>query len=283
MKRRDFKRIALCVLGGLILAAAIKNFAYAAGLLPAGFAGLTILIQDIFKAAAGISLPYGPVYLLINLPVIILAFIKIGKKFTAYSCLTIVIVSVFTDLIPVFDITDDVLLLSIFGGIVGGTGVSLCLLGDATSGGTDFISIFISEKTKKDSWNYILAFNAFILLCAGLMFGWDKALYSIIYQFASTEVIQYTYGRYKKNTLFIITNKGNEVAETISRLTSHGATEIEAKGMYNGKNRTIIYSVIDSDETRQVIKEIKEEDPEAFINSVRTDHLSGRYFMRPND
>ena len=283
MRKRDFKRIALCVLGGLILAAAIKNFAYAAGLLPAGFAGLTILIQDIFRDAAGIDLPYGPVYLLINLPAIILAFVKIGKRFTIYSCLTIVVVSVFTDLMPVWDITDDTLLLSIFGGIVGGTGVSLCLLGDATSGGTDFISIFIAEKTKKDAWNYILAFNALVLIIAGLMFGWDKALYSIIYQFASTEVIQYTHGRYKKNTLFIITEKPEEVAETISELTSHGATEIDATGVYQGRSRAMIYSVIDSDETREVIKKVKERDPGAFINSVRTEHLSGRYFMRPND
>ena len=109
------------------------------------------------------------------------------------------------------------------------------------------------------------------------------ALYSIIFQFISTEMIQYVYRRYKKNTLFIITNKPEEVAETISRMTKHGATRIDATGMHDEKKRSMIYSVIDSDELRDLIKEIKKTDPDAFINSVKTDHLSGRYFMRPND
>ena len=283
MTKRDIKRIVQCLLGGLLLAAVVKNFALAAGLIPAGFSGLTILTQNIADEFAGVTLPYGPIYLLFNLPAIILAFVKIGKKFTIYSCLTIVTVGLCTDFMPTVYITDNVLLLSIFGGVLNGFAVSICLLADATSGGTDFVAIFLSERLNRDAWKYIFIFNVVVLTCAGLLFGWEMALYSIIFQFISTEMIQYVYRRYKKNTLFIITNKPEEVAETISRMTKHGATRIDATGMYDETKRSMIYSVIDSDELRDLIKEIKKTDPDAFINSVKTDHLSGRYFMRPND
>ena len=180
MTKRDIKRIVQCLLGGLLLAAVVKNFALAAGLIPAGFSGLTILTQNIADEFAGVTLPYGPIYLLFNLPAIILAFVKIGKKFTIYSCLTIVTVGLCTDFMPTVYITDNVLLLSIFGGVLNGFAVSICLLADATSGGTDFVAIFLSERLNRDAWKYIFIFNVVVLACAGLLFGWrlgDGALF----------------------------------------------------------------------------------------------------------
>lgn len=277
------KRIMLCVAAGLIMAFNIRSFVRSGDLLPGGFSGLTILIQSILLKFCGVSIPYGPVYVGLNLFPVILSFRAIGKRFTAYSCITIAIVAFLTDFIPSFDITSDVLLISIFGGLINGVAVSLCLNAGATSGGTDFISIYISERFKVDAWNYILLFNVFVLTCDGFLFGWNKALYSMIFQYVSTQVVNTLYKRYKKDTLFIVTEHPQEIAELISRLTNHGATRMNAEGMYEGKKKSLVYSVIDSTELKTLIEEIRKADPDAFVNAVRTDRISGRYYMRPQD
>lgn len=261
----------------------LRTFVHTGGLLPGGFSGLTLLLQSIGIHFFGITIPYGPLYFLMNLFPIILSFRKIGKKFTAYSCVTIGVVALLTDQIPAYILTSDVLLISVFGGIINGLAISLCLSENATSGGTDFIAIYISEKYKVDAFNYILIFNMVILLCDGFLFGWDKALYSIIFQYVSTQMINTTYKRYKKNTLFIVTEHPKEVTEVINRLTMHGATEMDVIGTYKDTPRSMIYSVINADEIRDVLKDIRQEDPAAFVNVLRTDQLSGRYYMRPND
>ena len=119
----------------------------------------------------------------------------------------IVLTGIFTDMIPAYVITYDILLLSIFGGLINGAVISMCLLVNATSGGTDFIAIYLSDKKGIDSFNVVLGINTVILAIAGLLFGWDKALYSIIFQYASTQVLHMLYKKYQQATLFVVTNK----------------------------------------------------------------------------
>ena len=282
-RKNKVLRVLMCMAAGLIMSFNIRSFVRSGDLLPGGFSGLSILIQNIFGRLLGISIPYGPIYVLLNIFPVILSFRKIGKRFTVYSCITIAIVAFLTDFIPVFEITSDVLLISVFGGLINGFAVSLFLNAGATSGGTDFISIYFSEKFKIETWNYILLFNVFVLVCDGFLFGWDKALYSIIFQFVSTQVVNAMYKRYRKDTLFVVTEHPKEIAELINRLTNHGATRMNAEGMYEGNKKSLIYSVIDSEELKHIMEEIRKADPEAFINAIRTDRISGRFYMRPND
>ncbi len=282
-RKNKVLRVLMCMAAGLIMSFNIRSFVRSGDLLPGGFSGLSILIQNIFGRLLGISIPYGPIYVLLNIFPVILSFRKIGKRFTVYSCITIAIVAFLTDFIPVFEITSDVLLISVFGGLINGFAVSLCLNAGATSGGTDFISIYFSEKFKIETWNYILLFNVFVLVCDGFLFGWDKALYSIIFQFVSTQVVNAMYKRYRKDTLFVVTEHPKEIAELINRLTNHGATRMNAEGMYEGNKKSLIYSVIDSEELKHIMEEIRKADPDAFINAIRTDRISGRFYMRPND
>lgn len=280
---KESKRVILCIAAGIIMSVNLSTFVHTGGLLPGGFSGLTLLIQNIFQRYAGITLPYSAVYIALNLFPAVLSFRKIGKKFTIYSGITILLTSILTDFIPKTAITYDILLISIFGGIINGFAVSLCLIGKATSGGTDFIAIAISEKYHVDAFNYILIFNAVMLTIDGFLFGWDKALYSIIFQFTSTQVINIIYKRYKKNTLFIVTDNPQTVAEAINRLTQHGATRISAHGTYDNSARQLIYSVVSTDELKSVLNEIKQVDPNAFVNVMRTDQIRGRFYMSPND
>ena len=193
----------------------------------------------------------------------------------------IVLSSILTDIIPSYAVTYDVLLISVFGGIINGVAVSMCLLMNATSGGTDFIAIYLSDKKGVDSFNVILGVNMAILGVAGILFGWDRALYSIIFQYVSTQVLHMLYRKYQQATLFIVTNKAKQVCNAIYKVSQHGATVMESEGSYEGEERSVVYSVVSSAESKMVVEFVKRVDPDAFINVLRTEQLQGKFYHKP--
>ena len=279
----QLRRLLLIVLASVIMALNIKSFVDAGGLFPGGFNGLTLLIQRSAQQFGGVALPFTAINLLLNAVPAAISFRLIGKRFTLYSCLMIALTSVLTDIIPSMPLTDDVLLVCIFGGIINGLAISLCLLGRATSGGTDFISVAISERLGVDAWNYIFVGNCVMLMVAGILFGWDKALYSIIFQFASTQVVHLLDPRFKRTTLFIISNRAQEIYEQIKDTTHHGATLFHGIGLYNGEERSMIYSVIASQQVKSIVRAARKIDPHAFINILKTDQVAGNFYRRPHD
>lgn len=281
--QKDIRRIITICIAAVIMALNIKIFVRTGGLYPGGATGLTILIQEVVLRYYHVQLPYTLVNLLLNAVPVYIGFKFIGKKFTLFSCLMIVLTSTLTDIVPSFTVTYDTLLISIFGGIINGAAISMVLSVDATTGGTDFIGIYLSEKKGRDSWNLVLGINAFILCMAGLLFGWDKALYSIIYQFISTQVMNSMYRKYQKKTLFIVTNKATEVCEVIKNVTNHGATVLEGEGSYEHCERNVVYSVVSADEYKRLIHAIRQVDEKSFINTLRTDYLAGRFYHRSAD
>ena len=280
--KKDGKRLIVICLASVMMALNIKTFVNTGGLYPGGVTGLTILIQSVFADFLQISVPFTLINLLLNLGPVYIGFRFIGKKFTIYSCIMIVLTSVLTDVIPKIAVTYDILLISIFGGIINGFVISLCLSMNATTGGTDFISIFLSEKKGVDSWNFILAFNIVIIMIAGILFGFDKALYSIIYQYASTQMLHMLYTRYQKQTLFIVTDHADAVCEVINQVSRHGATILNGEGSYERRKREVVYSVVSRQESREVIDAVKRTDAEAFVNAIKTEELFGRFYYRPN-
>jgi uncharacterized membrane-anchored protein YitT (DUF2179 family) len=176
-------RILVVIIASAVFAVNIKSFVRTGGLLPGGATGLTLLIQGIADRFFGLAIPYTPINALINAVPVYIGFKYIGKKFTSLSCIVIILTGVLTDLIPGYVITNDIILISVFGGIINGIAVSLCLLMDATSGGTDFIAIYLNKKKGTNGFNVAMVINTVILVTAGALFGWEKALYSVIFQY----------------------------------------------------------------------------------------------------
>lgn len=266
--------------GAVLFAINLRTFIPAGGLYPSGFSGIAILIQRVSARFFALDIPFTALYIPINLIPIYIGFKYIGKRFTLYSLYVITLTSILTDTIPKFVITDDMLLISVFGGILNGLAVVVTLLAGASGGGMDFISIFMSERKGKDAWNLILLTNSVILLTAGFLFGFEKALYSIIFQYCNTQIIKFFYKRYQKHTLLIITDKTQEIYEQIRIVTHHDATLFVGTGCYEGAERKMLYSVVSSDQVSTVINIIKEIDPKAFINSLKTEELSGRFYKQ---
>ena len=276
-------RIFIVFFASILYAWNLRCFAKTAGLFPGGFSGVSLLLQEIGLTFFHIDIPYTFFNVALNIFPIDIGFRFLGKKFTWYSILTIFLSSIFVDLLPAYVFTQDVLLISVFGGLLNGFAICLCLNVGTTTGGTDFISIYLSSQKGIDAWNYILLGNVIILAIAGALFGWSIALYSIIYQFCSTQVIQMLYKRYKKETLFIISDKSNEIYHAIRETTNHDATLFQGIGCYEEKEKTLIYSVINTEAKRQLIPMIRSIDPHAFINIVKTEELEGRFHNTPND
>lgn len=281
--RDDGKRLFLVCLGALIFSFNMKSFVRAGNLLPGGIAGITVLIQQICNEYFHVSIPYSVGNLLLNSVPVFIGIRFVGKKFTLYSCLMIVVSSILTDVLPVQPITYDELLVAVFGGLINGFAIGLCLMGKASSGGLDIVAVYLSRRWNIDAWNYTLMLNAVILATAGLIFGWDRALYSIIFQFTSTQVVHAMYQKHRQHTLLIITNHSREVYTTISQCTSHGATVFRGIGSYDGQERDMVYSVVSSDEVKMVLKNVREVDPAAFINTLRTDYMTGRFIQKKED
>ena len=279
----QYFRIIIVITASLLYAWNLCCFAKAADLLPGGISGVSLLLQHIIKSIFHVTVPYSVFNILLNLFPVYIGSRYIGKKFTLYSILTILLSSIFVDILPDYIFTTDILLISIFGGLINGFAIALCLNVGTTTGGTDFISIYMSQQKGMDAWNYILFGNVIILLIAGAMFGWSIALYSIIYQFCSTQIIQMLYKRYQKETLFIISDKADEIYRLIKDTTNHDATLFHGIGCYEAKEKEMIYSVINTDARRELIPLIHSVDPHAFINVVKTEELAGRFHDIPND
>ena len=276
-------RFLLVTIGSSLMAVNLNTFVHTAGLLPGGFTGITLLLQEVFSKFFNINIPFAFFYWGLNIVPAAVCFKYVGKKFTILSIWSIIAAGFLTDIIPGLTVTDDILLCSIFGGIVNGVAISLCLLAGATSGGTDFISIYVSEKTGRSIWNHIFIGNVIVLVIFALLFGWSRALYSIIFQFAGTQILNSLYKRYQKSTLLIITDKPDELVKTIRETTGHDATLFKGEGCYTGMEHNMLYTVISSDTEEKLIRQIKKTDPMAFVNILQTKMLKGNFIMKKQD
>ncbi|MBR0085919.1 MAG: YitT family protein, partial [Lachnospiraceae bacterium] len=239
--KRDLRRFIIVTAAAILFAINVKTFVRIGGLYPGGVAGLSIILQRLFDRFFNMQVPYTVFTVILNSIPVFIGFKFIGKKFTILSVYMIILSSVLTDLLPTIVITYDTILISLFGGILSGIAMSLCLRADATSGGTDFIAIFFSQRKGIDTFNYMLIYNIILLAVAGFVFGWDKALYSIVYQYTSTQVIHLMYRNFQQQTLFIVTNRADEVSKAIYAITNHGATIMTAEGSYRHDKREVVY------------------------------------------
>ena len=170
--KESIKKILVICFASFLMALNIKSFVRTGGLYPGGATGLALLIQRAADMFLHITIPYTIVNILLNAIPVYIGFRFIGKKFTMYSCLMIVLTSVLTDIIPGYAITYDTLLISIFGGLINGLVIGLCLHMNATTGGTDFIAIYLSDKKGVDSFNIVLGLavsNGLVALSGALL------------------------------------------------------------------------------------------------------------------
>lgn len=272
----------VCVLlSSLIMSSNINSFVNAGNLLPGGFNGLSLLIQRIALELFQVNLPYSVINITLNVIPAYIGFKTIGKKFTGYSIAVIILNSFLVDVLPSTPITSDPLLVALFGGILNGVAISIALFGHASTGGTDFIAVYLSEKFNINSWNLVLGLNAIILIISGILFGFEASLFSIIFQFVSTQVIGVLHQRDQRTTLFIITSHPEVLEKALLNYTHHGLTRFDGTGCYQNEPRTMLYMIVATSEVNDVIHYVKKLDPTAFINITKSVKINGRFYKEP--
>lgn len=279
-KKKDYINLLCVVFSAFIYAINMNTFVFSANLFPAGFAGIARLTSKLLSLIH-INISFSILFLVMNIVITIFVFAAIGKKFAIYSMLWFTLASLFTSVAPILKLTDDAILNALFGGVINGLAVGIVLKNNGSSGGTDFTAIYLSMKKNKPMWNDIMILNGIILVIAGIFFGLEQALYSLIFQYASTQVINVIHDRYKLSNLFIITDKTEEVVKAFYGACHHGLTKINAEGEHTRQPKSLLFSTISSYELQTVIKAIKEADPNVFVTINKTEKIVGRYYQTP--
>ncbi|ANB61416.1 YitT family protein [Anoxybacteroides amylolyticum] len=271
----QIKKLTVVLLGALLNAIALNFFLIPANVYTSGFAGIAQLTSKLAADYTPYHLSTGMLLFLLNVPVAILGWKQVGKSFTVYSFLSVLFMSFFLEIIPVKKVADDILLNAVFGGVIGAIGVGWTLKWGASTGGLDIIALVLSRMKDRPVGTYFFTLNAVIILTAGYVYGWEKALYTLVTLYASTRVIDAIHTRHQKLTAMIVTNKGEELKKAIHAKLVRGITTIPATGAFSQEKKDILMIVLTRYELFDLERIIKEVDPQAFTNIVQTTAVFG--------
>lgn len=260
------KKLLVVMIGALLGAIAMNFFLIPANVYSSGFAGTAQLISSIL----GGRISTGILLFILNIPVAILGWKKVGKSFTLYSFISVLLMSFFLEVIPEKQFSDDILLNAVFGGVIGAVGVGLTLKWGASTGGMDIIAMVLSRIKDKPIGTYFFILNAVIIITAGALFGWEKALYTIVTLYVSTRVIDAIHTRHEKLTVMIITKKSAEMKKAIHEKLLRGITIVPARGSFTNEDKEMLMIVITRYELFDIERIIKAVDSQAFTNIVQT-------------
>lgn len=283
--RRD-KRVrnimtALAVIGSALLQTyVIQAFIRPAGLLSGGFTGIAILIDRI-TSLFGFNISTSLGMIILNIPVAWACSKSISRRFTFFSLLQVLLASIFLRVFHFTPIFGDGILNVIYGGVLYGFAIVLALRGNASTGGTDFIALYVSNKTGNSIWTYVFVGNVILLCIFGAIFGWDYAGYSILFQFVSTKIISTFHHRYERVTLQITTEKGPELAGKYVEDFRHGISCVDAVGGYSRKKMYLLHTVVSSYEVEDIIALFHEVDDHVIVNMFKTQQFYGRFYRAP--
>ena len=274
----EVKRIAVAILAGVVLAVGLNFFMIPGNIFASGFNGIAQLLSSILDKMFQIKIDTGYFILLLNIPVGILGWLKVGRNFTYYSVVTVISTTFFAIVIPVQRFTPDPLMSGLFGGVLTGIGIGAALRYGFSTGGMDIIAVILNKTTGKSVGFVMLIINMLIILTAGFFFGWQSALYTIISNYAMTRVIDGIHTSHQKLTAFVVTNRSKNIIPVLQQSLVRGVTIMPSKGGYSGEDSQVLMIVITRYELYHFKQIISQEDPTAFVNFVNTSDIAGNFF-----
>ena len=250
--------------GALVQAFSMRLFLVPAQLVSGGVSGTAQLIN------AYLAWPIGLMILVGNAPLFVLGWRYLGgRRFAIRSVLSILAFSFFTDFLVLFipnGVVDDLVLNSLYGGVLLGAGLGLVYRGKGTSGGTDILGRILNHRMGISISQAYLLTDAVVILAAGLVFGWENALYALVVTYVSGLAAEMILeGSDVFRTAMIISRRPDEVAGQIMNVMERGVTILEGTGAYTGQARPVLYCVVSRSEIAQIKEIVKRADPEAFM------------------
>lgn len=207
----EVKKIIFVTVGALLNAVALNLFLIPANVYSSGFTGVAQLISSVVTDYTPFTISTGILLLLLNIPVTILGWKKVGKTFTIYSFYSVLATTVFLEFVPIEALSQDIILNAVFGGVILAVGVGITLKFGASTGGLDIIAMVLSRMKDKPIGGYLFTLNAVIIAAAGLLYGAEKSLYTLVALYTTTRVIDVIHTRHVKVTAMIVTKKARSL------------------------------------------------------------------------
>jgi uncharacterized membrane-anchored protein YitT (DUF2179 family) len=277
-KGKIFKRSFFVVLGAILMAIGIEVFLVPNKVMDGGIVGISIILSHL----TGIKL--GFLLFLLNIPFFFIGYKQIGKTFATFTFIGIVVLSISTILlhkVPPF--TKDLLLVTVFGGVVLGVGIGLVIRYGGSLDGSEILAILINKKSPFSVGEIIMFFNVFIFSVGGFVFGWDRAMYSILAYFIAFKMIDIVIdGLDESKSAWIISEKHQEIGDAILARLGRGVTYFKGEGAYTGDEKRVIFCVVTRLEEAKLKSIVEDMDQSAFLAVADINEVRGGRFKKKN-
>lgn len=269
--KETIRNLIFITIGAAIAAVSLEAFLVPNSIIDGGIIGISIMVDYLLK-----NVQLGVVIFCLNMPFIFLALKKFGKRFVFNTFWGITNLSVFVSLIHGHKVTDDLILAAVFGGVILGLGCGLILRNNGSLDGTEIIAIRLAPKLGFSIGEIIMTFNVFIFFAAGFLFGFDRAMYSILTYFIAYKVIDIVLeGLNESKSVWVVTDYSKEIGDRIIKQMNVSVTYIDAEGGYSGQPKRIVYCVISRLEVTKLKQLVKEIDKTAFISIENVHEVEG--------
>ncbi|HWI49920.1 MAG TPA: YitT family protein [Rummeliibacillus sp.] len=275
-KKKLFQRIVMVMLGSCIMAIGLELFLVPNRVLDGGIVGISIVISHLT------DLPLGIFIFLLNIPFIFLGYKQIGKTFALSTALGITTLSAFTFVLHHLEpFTNDLLLSTVFGGIVLGIGVGLVIRYGGSLDGTEILAILFNKMLPFSVGEIIMFFNLIIFTIAGFVFTWEQAMYSGLAYFIAYKMIDIVIqGLDESKAVYIISDEYNEIGRAIIDRLGRGVTYLTGEGAYTGDPKKVIFTVITRLEESKLTTIVGELDANAFLAIGNIAEVRGGRFKK---
>ncbi|MEG6584527.1 YitT family protein [Dendrosporobacter sp. 1207_IL3150] len=267
------KKYLLLFIGAIITSIGLEIFLVPNNIIDGGIIGISIMLSHITQ------LPLSFFIVVLNIPFLYLGYMQIGKTFTISTLFSVLSLAYWVAFfLPIPSVTQDLFLAAVFGGITIGVGVGIIIRYGGSLDGTEIVAIIFDKRTSFSVGEIIMFMNLFILGSAGLVFGWDKAMYSLVAYYIAFKVIDIVIeGLDESKAVLIVSDNPDEIADALMARLGRGVTVLHGEGGYTGEPKKVLYSVVTRLEVAKLKLIVQEKDENAFvtINEVH-DVMGGR-------
>ena len=273
-KMRLFLDFLMLTVGSAIAAFAIEEFLVPCTILDGGVIGIGIMVNNLTH------IPLSILTIVLNIPFLLIGSRKLGVTFIVKSGYAMAMFSIFLEVFaPWVNATDQYLLAVCFGGVILGAGVGLVIRFGGCLDGTETVAILLNRKFKFPVGQTVLIFNVIIYIVAALLFGFDRAMYSLLTYFITSKIIDKETGLEQAKAAMIITDEGKEIADQIYQKLGRTVTMLEGEGLISGK-KVVLYCVLNRLEIYELKRLIKEVDTSAFITVSDVSEIIGKHIKK---
>lgn len=263
-------------IGATLMAVALEFFLVPNSIIDGGVTGISIIFSHLT------GLPLGLLLFALNLPFLFIGYKQIGKTFALSTLFGIAVMSAMTAAFHhAHPATDNALLATVFGGIILGIGVGLVIRFGGSLDGTEIVAILINKKIPFSVGEVIMFFNLFILSSAGLVFDWDRAMYSLMAYYIAFKVIDIVVeGLNESKSVWIISDQYKDIGDALVDRLGRGVTYLNGEGGFSGDDKKVIFCVITRLEEAKLKSIVTELDPAAFLAVGNIHDVKGGRFKK---